>query len=176
MQDNEVIPVRHPDVPPKKTTAPLELVFLAIIVVGVVIMVLVIILVLKPKLFSGQVAAPVPGGIPASNTCPTSPGPTNLTATVQDVSVASFEAKWDPILTATTPNVQILGYNIYVSTTPGITLQNTTSSGFTVPPQMKVLKSSSGALVFGQKYYFKVQTVDQCGAGDLSSQETSITI
>ena len=162
-------------VPKKRTSGP-EWLAVFILIVLTTVMVLIILFVLKPKIFEGQEPAPIPGQVPTSVICPTSPGPSNLSAVKEDFSKPSFQASWDPVLTTTTPGKEILGYNVYVNQNAGVTLANSTPAGFTVIPTLKVIKSSSGALSFGKEYFFRVQTVDECGPGDLSTEEISIAI
>jgi len=162
--------------PPKKPTTPPEWIGVITLVILTIVVFLILWFVVKPKLFSSSSNVNVPNGLPTSTTCATSPAPTNLSATVGDFANPTFDAKWDPVLTATTPGNTVLGYNIYVSTIAGITLDNTKSAGFTASPTIRVKKSSTGPLVFGTTYHFKVQTVDTCGLGVLSTEEFTISI
>jgi hypothetical protein len=93
-----------------------------------------------------------------------------------DFAVPSFDASWMAVLAPTTIGAIILGYNIYVNTTPGITTTNTTKTGFTPIPQVRVEHSQGNTLAFNTQYYFRVSTVDTCGEGTLSTEEFSITI
>jgi hypothetical protein len=156
------------------TTRP-ELIVMAIIVIAAIVTMVLIYLVLKPKLFSGS---KFKGAEPPSQTvtCPTSPAPTGLTAKVVDKSKASFDASWNPVLTATTAGAVIVGYNVYVSTKPGITALNTSVAGFAPSPLIRVTTTGSGNLQFGVTYYYRVATVDTCGPGALSAEEFSIPV
>lgn len=170
----ESIPPRPANEKVKARTSVPELVGIIVLAILATVMTLIIIFVIRPKLFSGETAV-VPG-IPTTVTCPTSDPPVNLTSVVNDVSVASFQASWDPVLIPNTTGKTILGYNVYVNSTPGVTLANSGNATFTATTTVKILKYKSGSLAFGQTYYWRVQTVDECGPGDLSTEEQIIAI
>lgn len=153
--------------PTKKTTAPSEWIFVLILIILTVIISLVIIYVLKPKIFASQPVPVIPGQLPTEVTCQTLPGPSNLSASVQDFSTPSFKASWNPVL-----NQDVLGYNVYSKDSPGITISNSTLQGFSVTTTLKCKKN----LTFDKTYYFRVQTVSKCGPGELSTEEIMITI
>jgi hypothetical protein len=161
------------DKPPP--TSPPEWIAFVVIIVLLVLAFLFIYFYIKPQLF--QASAYVPPSAPSSTViCPTSPAPTGLTAMEVDFAVPSFDASWNAVLTPTTTGATILGYNIYVSTSPGITTTNTTKTGFTPIPQVRVEHCNGEDLVYGTTYYYRVDTVDTCGEGTLSTEEASITI
>tara|TARA_R110001632_G_scaffold200941_1_gene323649 strand:+ start:1784 stop:2272 length:489 start_codon:yes stop_codon:yes gene_type:complete len=158
----------------RNKTSLVEWIGLILFVVVCVIVVYIIFWRLEPELFSGSDF--VIDGRPTNIvTCPTSLAPVNLSAIVNDVSKPSFDASWDPVLTTVTPNQTILGYNVYVSTTTGITKTNTGIAGFTPTPGVRVTSTSNGSLDFSTIYYFRVSTVDSCGNGILSSEEFAIS-
>lgn len=160
---------------PTIVTSGSEWIGMLIVIVLAVIAILIIYLYLKPQLFKSK--GYQPSGPPNfAVTCPTSDPPINLTAAVVDHALPSFDASWDPVFLTTTAGASVLGYNIYVSTSPGINSTNTKSAGFTPIPQVRVKNTGSGRLVFGTKYYFRVSTVDTCGSGALSSEEHMIQI
>lgn len=130
---------------------------------------------LKPQLFSGT-EFEVDGRPSNAVICPASPAPVNLTASVVDFSRPSFDASWDPVLTVTTTNDKILGYNVYVGEATGVTKTNTKIAGFTPSSQVRVTVTGNGSLEFGRIYYFKVATVSECGEGLLSDEEFAISI
>ena len=158
----------------RNQTPLVEWIGLILFVVVCVIAVYVIFWRLEPELFSGS-DFNVDGRPTNVVTCPTSLAPVNLSAVVNDVSKASFDASWDPVLTTVSPNQTILGYNVYVSTTTGITKANTGIAGFTPTPGVRVTQTSNGSLDFGTIYYFRVSTVCTCGEGILSSEEVAIS-
>ncbi len=160
---------------PKKTTAPAEWVVIVVIIILVVAVILFIYFVLRPQLFSGSdfEGAKRPD---ATVVCPTTDPPTGLTAAVLDFAVPSFNASWDPVFTTTTIGQSVIGYNMYISTSPNITVGNTTLAGFTPVPQVKATKTGTGSLQFDETYFYRVATVDTCGPGALSAEEFEITI
>ena len=158
----------------KPKTEGTELIGIAVLIIAIVIVTLVLFFFLKPKLFSGSKY--VPHGTPSTNiVCPTSSAPSGLIADVNDVSKPSFDASWNPVLIAFSAGQTVIGYHIYVSTTPGITKANTTSA-YTPITQVKVENAGGSKLEFGKTYYFRVATLDTCGLGDISSEEATITI
>ena len=157
------------DKPKARTTVP-ELVGVIILAIITIVIVLIIIFVIRPKLFSGDASSGVPG-IPTVVTCPTSPAPINLQSVINDVSKPSFQASWDAVLTPTTPGKAILGYNVYVNDAPGVTVSNSGSPTFSAIPNVKIIKFRAGSLAFGKTYYWRVQTVDECGPGSISTEE-----
>lgn len=156
------------------TTGP-EWIGILVVIVLTVVAILVIYLYLKPKLFrsSGYQTATPPN---FKVTCPTSQPPVGLTAIIGDHATPSFDASWTPVLVPTTSGSVILGYNVYVSTSPNVTKDNTGMAGYTPIPQVRVKTTSNGAIAYGKTYYFRVSTVDTCGEGALSGQEFSITV
>lgn len=108
--------------------------------------------------------------------CATSVPPTNLTAVIRDISRPTFDASWTGVTSPFTTGATILGYNIFVNDTPGITAQNTTSGGFTPVAQVRVRNYGKGDLKFNTTYYYRVATVDTCGQGALSDEEFQIDL
>lgn len=159
--------------PPIIITTGAEWVGIAVVILLAIAVIVVIYLVLRPRIRGGSTyESPKPPSFSVS--CPTSPGPTNLTAFIGDVSKPSFDASWNPVLVPTTLGAIVVGYNIFVSTTPGITVSNTRLAGFTPIPQVRVTNDANGKLKFNTTYYFKVSTVDTCGQGILSTEEFEI--
>jgi len=156
-------------------TSPPEWIAFFVIIVLLVVAFLLIYFYIKPQLFSGSVYVP-PSAPSGTVSCPTSLPPTGLTASQVDFSKVSFDASWNPVLVPTTTSAVILGYNVYVNTSPGITTTNTSKTGFTPIPQVRVLNAVGTPLVYGTKYYYRVATVDTCGEGTLSSEEFGITV
>ena len=161
---------------PKVVTTPAEWIGVVVIIILSVAVVLYILLYLRPQLFAGTTGFGPSSNLPTTETCSTSAPPGNLSATVGDFAKPSFDATWDAVFVTSTPSASILGYYIYVSPNPGITISNTARTSFTVVPQVRVVSSSGGGLSFGRTYYFKVATVDTCGTGILSNEEGQITI
>lgn len=147
---------------------------IVVLIVLTVIVTLLLFFWLKPQLFSGSKYTP-PGPPSTKVVCPTSPPPSGLVAQVNDVSKPTFDASWNPVLIAFSAGQTVLGYHIFVSTTPGITAANTTSS-YTPTPVVRVTTAAGAKLTYGTTYYFRVATLDTCGLGDISSEEVSITI
>lgn len=161
------------DKPPP--TSPPEWIALVVIVVLLVLAFLFIYFYIKPQLFKST--SYIPPSAPSGQViCPTSVAPSGLTATEVDFATPSFDASWNAVLTPTTTGATILGYNIYVSTTPGITKTNTAKTGFTPIPQIRVEHAQGASLSYGTMYYYRVSTVDTCGEGDLSTEEASIMV
>lgn len=160
--------------PIKPRTSVPEVIGVIVLAILTIVIVLIIIFVIRPKLFSGETNA-VPG-IPTTVTCPTSQAPINLSSVVNDVSKPSFQASWNAVLTPTTAGKAILGYNVYVTDTPGITIATGGNPTFTPTTTVKITKFKGGSLEFDQTYYWRVQTVDECGPGDLSSEEKTVSI
>jgi hypothetical protein len=160
--------------PPKPKTLPGEWVIIVLIVIFIVICIIVIYLVIVPNLFKST-SPPVNNPLLNPKGCPPSVAPVNLTATQVLFSRANIIVQWDAVLTTTTPDNTILGYNIYLSATPGITKSNT--PGVYTPVVTKTMfKTSAGAnLVGGVTYYYRVATVDTCGTGEISTEEISFT-
>lgn len=158
----------------KNNTSAVEWGGVIITIIAISVIIYIIFYLLRPRLFSGS--GVVSDGRPSNAVvCPTSPAPINLQAVVNDVSKASFDASWDSVLTTTSPNQIILGYNVYISKISGITKQNTTMAGFTPVSRVRATVSSAGALEFDTIYYFRVATVDSCGEGELSTEEIAIS-
>jgi hypothetical protein len=150
-----------------------EWIGITVVIVLAILSIVLIYLLLRPRI-RGRSTYEGPKPPTFAVECPTSVAPTGLTAFVGDVSKASFDASWNPVLVPTTLGAMIVGYNIYVSTSPGITTTNTGIAGFAPVPQVRVTNTSGGKLQFNTKYYFKVATVDTCGQGVLSSEEFEI--
>jgi hypothetical protein len=159
---------------PKVKTEGGEWIGIAVIIILAVIAALLLFFWLKPQLFSGSKYEP-PGPPSTKVVCPTSAAPTGLAAAINDVSKPTFDASWIPITSAFTTGQTILGYHIYVSESPNITVTNTTSA-YTPTPQVRVTKAGGSKLVYGKTYYFRVATLDTCGLGEISTEEVSITI
>jgi hypothetical protein len=158
----------------KPKTEKTELIGIAVLVIIVLIITLLFFLVLRPKLFSGSTYKP-PGPASTNVICPTSSAPIGLVGEVNDISEPNFEASWNPVLIAFSTGQTVIGYHIFVSTSPGITKENTSSS-YTPIPQVRVENAAGAKLEFGKTYYFRVATLDTCGLGDVSTEEISITI
>jgi hypothetical protein len=169
------------EIPPVKKRAPKvvtsggEWAGIAVVIILTALAIFYIIYYLKPKLFSGtKYVGPSP---PSSTiTCPTSLPPTGLTASIVDNARASFDASWNAVLATQTSGETVLGYNVFINTTPNISISNTKVAGFTPVPFVRALTTGSGKLAFSTTYYFRVQTVDSCGPGALSSEEFMIAI
>ena len=146
--------------------------WIGILVVFIVIALLIVVVYIfyVPDLFQGStVEPPQPPGQGAA-VCPTSDAPTNLAGIQTDFSQGTADLTWDPVLTTNTQNEVVLGYNVYLSTNPGITEQNKVLRDFTPVPATKLT-----GLQEGTEYYFKIATVDSCGTGALSTDEATFT-
>lgn len=166
----------QPQIPKKNpiiVTTGQEWIGITVVLVLAIVVIIVIYIWLRPRIRQGSSYVP-PRPPSLAVTCATSPAPSGLTADVNDVAKASFDASWTPVLVATTPGATVIGYNIFVSKTPGITLQNTKLAGFAPTASIRVTNSSEGKLDFNTIYYFKVATVDTCGQGELSTEEFQI--
>lgn len=154
------------------TTGP-EWVGIVVVIILAILAMIIVYIVLRPRIRGDstyKIATPPSIVV----TCPTSPAPTGLTAFISDVSKASFDASWNAVLIPTTSGAVVLGYNVFVSQTPGITTTNTRIAGFSPIPQVRVLNSHEGKLKFNTTYYFKVATLDTCGQSAISTQEFMI--
>jgi hypothetical protein len=159
--------------PPVIVTTGTEWIGLAVVIIAAIVVIIVIYVWLKPRIRGGSTYKPAqPPSF--SVTCPTSPAPTGLTAFIGDVAKPSFDASWNPVLVPTTSGAVVVGYNVYISKTPGITTANTGLAGFTPVPQVRAINDANGKLKFNTTYYFRVATVDTCGQGALSTEEFQI--
>jgi len=164
--DGTVIKRRSPII----VTSGGEWVGVLVVIILAITAIIVIYVVLRPRLRRSSSYEPVQPPNLAVN-CPTSKAPINLAYTIEDVSKPSFDASWSPVFIPNTTGALILGYNVYVSKTPGITNKNTKLAGFTPIPQSRIIAFEEGKLKFNTTYYYRVATVDTCGEGALSSEE-----
>lgn len=142
---------------------------IAAIAIIVVLLIVAMYLVLTPKLFGGSTAiVPTPPNLRNPAICPTSDPPTGLSANQVTPSEPSVDVSWDAVLGANTAGEKVLGYNIYLSETSGITEANKVLRIFTQVPYKRLLNLEPGT-----QYYYKVATVDSCGVGVLSTEEGS---
>lgn len=154
--------------PPKPKTLAGEWIAIAIIIVVVIILILILFLVIKPNLYKSS-SAPVNNPLLHPLGCPTSPPPTNIAANQFLFTRANMALTWTAVLTTTTPGQTILGYNIYIGTSPGVT---SNIGGIYTPVALKTVyvDSSGASLVGGKTYYINVATVDTCGSGLLGTE------
>ncbi len=152
----------------RKPTSVGEWITIALIVVIIVLGFLLIWFIFFPQLFQSKAFS-----IPAFQTpkgCPVSNAPTGLAATQINTTKPNVDLSWNAVLTPNTSGETILGYNIYSSTTPGISDSNKQKAAFTVVPEKRLFSTAQGPVKAGTTYYFTVTTVDSCGESGLSSE------